>query len=311
MPYLHVLPDDKQIEAAAAETILHASLRAGVPHTHVCRGHARCSTCRVSIVEGVEHCAPRNPAEQAMAERLGFSPELRLACQTTLTGDVQLRRLVLDEEDAALVNQLQPGADAGSVGEERRVAILFADIRGFTPFAEALPAYDVVHALNRYFHRVGDVIHRWGGCIDNYVGDGLMALFGAEEADDAAWRAVRAGLGMLDAVEQLQPYLRAAYGRGFDIGVGIHCGEAVVGAVGAPGGRRRTAIGDAVNFASRVEAANKGAGTRLLISEETYRQVEGRVRVGRPVRVSLPGKSGQYTLYEVVAADEAASAEGP
>src|SRR5262249_1512950 len=125
-----------------------------------------------------------------------------------------------------------------------------------------------------------------------------------EEGDDAAWQAVRAGLGMLDAVEQLQPYLLAAYGRGFAIGVGIHCGDAVVGAVGAPGGRRRTAIGDAVNFASRVEGANKGAGTRLLISEETYRQVEGRVRVGRTVRVSLPGKSGQYTLYEVVAAEE-------
>jgi adenylate cyclase len=244
-----------------------------------------------------------------MAERLGFGPALRLACQTTLTGDVRLRRLVLDDEDAALVDQSKPGAAPGPAGEERRVAILFADIRGFTPFAEALPAHDVVHALNRYFHRVGDVIHRWGGCIDNYVGDGLMALFGVEDPDDAAGRAVRAGLGMLEAVERLQPYLRAAYGRGFDIGVGIHYGEAVVGAVGAPGRRRRTAIGDAVNLASRVEAANKGAGTRLLISEATYRQVEGRVRVGRTVHVSLPGKSGQYTLYEVVAAEAAAPAE--
>src|SRR3954447_1235940 len=99
MPRIHCLPDAKDIDIGPAETLLHAALRAGVPHTHACGGHARCSTCRVLVVEGAEHCAPRHPAEQRMAARLNFGPDLRLACQTTVRADVAVRRLVLDAED--------------------------------------------------------------------------------------------------------------------------------------------------------------------------------------------------------------------
>ena len=300
MPRIHYLPDEKEVEADPVETILQVSLRAEIPHTHVCGGHARCSTCRVLIVEGIEHCAPRNSKEQLMAERLAFGPIIRLACQTTLTGNVKLRRLVLDDEDTALVDQSKPGATVSSVGDEKRIAILFADIRGFTPFAELLPPYDVIHVLNRYFQQMSHVIDRFGGYIDNYMGDGLMALFGVENPDGAALRAVRAGLEMLEALERLKPYLQTVYGRSFEIGIGVHYGEVVVGTVGAMNRQRVTAIGDAVNLASRIEAANKLAGTKFLISEQTYKQVTGRAHVNQALRLSLPGKSGQYTLFEVV-----------
>ena len=154
--------------------------------------------------------------------------------------------------------------------------------------------------LNRYFHQVGQAISRHGGCIDNYMGDGLLALFGMEDPHGAALQAVRAGLAMLEAVEGLRPYLEATYTRSFEIGIGVHYGEAVVGAIGAADRKRMTVIGDAVNLASRIEAANKQTGTRLLISEDTYNEVREEVRVGQSIRVMLPGKSGEYTLYEVI-----------
>ena len=283
------------MNAETGETLLHASLRASIAHAHACGGNARCSTCRVLIVDGLEHCAPPNDKETRLAERLHFGPDIRLACQTTVSGDVELRRLVLDAEDLEIV-----GSSPRSVGEEKEVAILFADIRGFTTFAETLPPYDVVHVLNRYFHQVGQAIKRNGGCIDNYMGDGLMALFGVEDSSGATLQAIRAGLDMLDAVGRLRPYLQSIYTRSFQIGIGVHFGEVVVGAIGHDETKRVTAIGDAVNLASRIESVNKQAGTEFLISEATYDHARELIRVGKTIEVTLPGKSGEYTLYEVV-----------
>src|SRR5262245_20205638 len=225
MPKIVYRPDQREVEVDPAETILAASLRASIPHAHACGGNARCSTCRVLILDGLDRCAPRNDRERALAERLRFGPELRLACQTQAACDLTLRRLVLDAEDEALTSQIRPGASTDAVGEEKRLAILFADIRGFTAFSEALPPYDVIHVLNRYFHKMGEVIDAHGGAIDNYMGDGLMALFGVSDPRDAAIRAVRAGLGMLEAVGRLRPYLEGVYLKSFRIGVGIHYGE--------------------------------------------------------------------------------------
>src|ERR1041384_6824501 len=109
---------NRVIEAEPNETILQASLRAAIPHAHACGGHARCSTCRVQIVEGLDRCAPRNDKENELATRLHFSPEIRLACQTTVNGDVKLRRLVLDEEDIELTDQKRAGALPPSRGGE-------------------------------------------------------------------------------------------------------------------------------------------------------------------------------------------------
>lgn len=305
MPNVFYILEKQTIAAHPAETLLQASLRAGIPHAHACGGTARCSTCRVVIVEGLEACIARNDLEQKLADRLHLTPEVRLACQTTIRDDVKLRRLVLDEKDLQLTDQRAAGAAPTSAGEEKRLAVLFSDIRGFTPFAEALPPFDVVHVLNRYFNDMGLVINRNGGQIDNYMGDGLMALFGMQDENGAPLNAVKAGLDMLAAMELLQPYLEAIYSGSFHIGIGIHYGEVVVGAIGAQSLKRVTAIGDAVNLASRIEAANKHAGTRLLISQETYHQVKDRVTIGKTTNATLPGKKGEYTLYEVIALSSA------
>ena len=305
MATIRILPDDVLIESAPDESLLDASLRAGVAHAHACGGHAHCSTCRVEVMDGIEDCAPRTAAEQALADRLGFAPQLRLACQTIANNSVTMRRLILDDDDVALVDLRGRDAAPVAVGEERTLAILFADIREFTAFSEVLPPHDVVHVLNRYFHAMGRAVAQFGGYIDNYMGDGLMALFGLSESEQetegtAALRAVQAGLAMLETMDAFKPYLETAYGRSFDMRVGIHYGDAVVGGVGATGRERVTAIGDAVNFASRIESANKVAGTRLLISEVLYARVGLQFQIGRSMRIPIHGKSGEHTLYEVI-----------
>jgi adenylate cyclase len=259
------------------------------------------------IVAGLEHCAPRNAQEQAMAERLHFGPDIRLACQTTVSGAVTLRRLVLDADDVALTDHRRRGARSRLVGEERRVAILFADIRGFTAFAENLLPYDVIHLLNRYFQRVAAVIRSHRGYVDNYMGDGLMAIFGLEDAAAAALDAVRAGIGVLAAVSELRPYFNAVYGMDLRVGIGVHYGEVALGTIGPANAGRTTAIGDVVNFASRIEGANKLLGTSFLISEETYNQVRDRIAAKRLDGVAIPGRSTRCTLYDVGAINERAS----
>jgi len=300
MSIIQYLPDGKEIEIEEGETILQAAVRAGIALAHICGGNGRCSTCRVIILDGLEHCAPRCRKEQAIAELLQFAPEVRLACQARVNGSVKLRRLVLDDEDIELSSLFVKGVEPGSAGIEKHILILFTDIIGFTSFAEALLPYDVIHVLNRYFHQVGEVIGRHGGHIDTYMGDGFMALFEADNPTKAALHAIEAGLEMIEAVKRLGPYLQVLYQRSFQIRIGLHYGQVVAGTMGALRNKKMTVIGDTVNLASRIEAANKRAGTQFLISEDTYALVKAQVKVGQRVCLTLPGKSGEYNLYEVV-----------
>jgi adenylate cyclase len=299
------LPDQRLVETDQASTLLEASLAAGIPHTHVCGGNARCSTCRVMILAGQEHCAPRTDAEQTLAEQLGFAPTMRLACQTAIANDGQitLRRLSLDGDDTAtLFDQASGKTCPRMMGQEQKLAILFADIRGFTSFSEAVLPYDVIYVLNRYFQRVIPVINRHRGVVNVYMGDGFMALFGVDNPHRAAERAIRAGVEMLQTVDELNPFLETLYGQRLRIGIGIHYGDTVIGTIGDPKKPTMTAIGDAVNLASRIEAANKNLETQLLISEAAYREAGNQVIVNQCFQVEIPGKTGTYNLYEVTGA---------
>jgi adenylate cyclase len=297
---IRVGPDDKHILMRSSETILAASLREGIPHAYACGGRARCSICRISVEEGLEFCSPRSKGERMVAERLNFSPETRLACQTKITGNVNVRRLVVDDDDIEFTRTIAEGPRPASIGEEKKLAILFADVRSFTALSERMSPYDVIYFLNRYFHLASKVIESYGGYVDNYMGDGLLAVFGHDDAPDAAFRAVSAALTTLEEVDKRSRHFEQLYGVNVRIGVGIHHGNVVVGMIGAGDRRRTTVIGDPVNFASRIESANKKYGTELLVSNEVHRLVADRIIVGRRIEhVAIEGKTGEHVLYEV------------
>ena len=324
MPNIYVLPDQRLIECRARETVLSAGLRAGVQFAHACGGRASCSTCRVVVVEGRSACTEPTAKERAIAERLGFSPEFRLACQTKVSADLTVRRLVLDDDDVELadirtgfVRRHVRGATAWvfggvarhrtrpqAIGEEQHVAVLFADIRGFTGFSEALLPYDVIHVLERHLRLATKTVGRHGGVVTSFMGDGLMALFRPGQRRSPSERAVRAGLAMVAESDARRPVLGELYGRSFQLDVGVHSGPAIVGTVG--GASAVTAIGDTVNVASRIEQANKEFGTRFLVSEATLAElvadsrVDVDIGVGRRFCCPLPGKAGEYTLIEIL-----------
>ncbi len=298
MPTLRSLPDNVAMDCAPGESVLEAARRAGLPIAHACGGKAKCSTCRLWILEGAEACPPPNEAESALTGRLGLAEGIRLACQLRPSGDLTFRRLVLDETDLRMASQLQRSA-ATRAGEVKPVVLFFSDVAGFTTFSETLTPYDLMYLLNRYFAQAGEIVERNDGYIDKFVGDGLMAIFGVEGQPDAPIRAVNAALQTLAAVDRMKPFFSSMYGIEFDIRIGLHLGDAVIGSIGSPGSERLTAIGDAVNVASRVEQANKEAGTRFLISEALYEEVKDEVEMTDFVRVRLRGTSERITLYDI------------
>lgn len=295
------LPDDREEEAGVDETILEVAQRTNIPLINVCTGNSRCSTCRVQIVEGMEHVSPRSGSEQDIAEQMAFAGDIRLACQTKISGNVKVRRLVLDEEDVDVTSLLIQEAGANLSGVEKEVLILVADIRDFTSFSETLLPYDIVHILNRYFHLMNEVVIRHGGKIDNYMGDGFIALFEVKDKREDTLRGIRAAIEMLGVVEtRIQPYAGKFFDRRFRIGIGLHYGLVVAGTIGGRGNKRQTIIGDAVNFASRIESTNRKLGTHFLISEDVYSLVKNDVRINRTHTIGIRGKKGLHSLYEVV-----------
>jgi Adenylate cyclase, family 3 (some proteins contain HAMP domain) len=227
-----VEPDNKKIEVALNESILTASLRSNISHLSACGGTGKCSTCRVEITDGLQNCSSRSELEEKLSKKLSFPKNIRLACQTTISGPVSYRRLLLDKRDLSNSNQLA-NTKLESVGTIRNLSIMFCDIRGFTPFSEALAAYDVIFILNRYISIMRDVIIKNGGEINNYIGDAILAIFGLKDSRQQTLRAANAAMEMLKAMDEFKEYLSKAYGRDFDIRIGVHYGEVILGSVGS------------------------------------------------------------------------------
>jgi adenylate cyclase len=166
---------------------------------------------------------------------------------------------------------VESGATAKSMsGHSREVTVLFSDIRGFTTMSEASTPEQIVDLLNRYFTLQVEAIFVHGGTLDKYIGDAIMAFWGAPaEQPDHALRAVAAALAMSAELEKFRA-TAGELGRDLEIGIGIHSGPAVVGFIGSANRQDYTAIGDTVNLASRIEGQTKGI-SRILVSEDTVR----------------------------------------
>ncbi len=301
MSEIQVWPDGVDVPFEPEANLLKTLVDADIPIAHLCGGRARCSTCRVYVLDGLSKLSERPAEEAAMATKLDLPDEVRLACQTTLSGSVSLRRLVLDKTDEILASQLGKPALVGPVGRETRVAVLFTDVVGYTKMSDALPPYDIVHLLNRFFSRTSDVVASNAGVIDNYMGDAVLALFGLHDEPEPALSAVRAGLGILEVARELTRYIERIYGMAFGVRVGVDFGDVIFGLIGAGTAARETVIGDTVNVASRLESANKDTGSDMLVSDAVYELTHREVTFGRRHELDLRGKVGRVVAHEVIA----------
>lgn len=194
-------------------------------------------------------------------------------------------------------------------GEKRNVAVLFVDIRGFTPLSEGLPPEKVVAILNEYLKLTTTSILNHKGTLDKFIGDATMAVFNAPfDQEDYIYQAVAAAWDIKAGSRELGERLYKEFGKQVGFGVGVNCGEAVVGNIGCDFRMDYTAIGDTVNTAARLESNAKAE--QILISEDVYRALQGRIQATPVGEIPLKGKSNKIMVYSVdsiegeVASDE-------
>jgi len=260
-------PSARVVAAPRGFTILEASRFAGIPHASVCGGRGRCSTCRVRVIEGLRDLPPPSETERRVLARVSAAPDVRLACQTRPTRDVTVEPLL-----APSVAPAEAFATDVRQGREQELAVLFADLRGFTRLAENKLPYDVVFVLNRYFEAVGTAITSAGGVTNQFTGDGVMALFGIESGPATGSRqALAAARAMVEGVGALSAELAGDLGSPLRLGIGIHTGPAVVGRMGWGESFYLTAVGDTVHVAARLEQATKDYAAELVVSEAVAR----------------------------------------
>lgn len=199
----------------------------------------------------------------------------------------------------AVVDEILSNPDAIKLGGERKdVTLLFIDIRGFTPLSEKMEPEDVINVLNEYLDLCTQAIFKYGGTLDKFIGDGVMAIFGAPvPQEDHAKRAVLAGIELKSQADELNRRIEEKYGRSVRFGMGINSGPAVIGNIGSKERLEYTAIGDTVNLASRLESNAKPG--QILISEETYRRVKDDFVFKELPPLKVKGKEKPVNVYEV------------
>lgn len=252
--------DGPEIHGQRGMTLLEMSRASSVPHMALCGGRGRCTTCRVIVQDGGDQMAPPSPDEEASLRAVNAPPNARLACQLRPTHPATVLRVFRVDGRRARAHE--------SLGQERRLAILFLDMRGFTARTTGLLPYDVVFLLNRFFDAIVPSITGAGGSVDKYLGDGLLAVFELDTEKTSALAALEAAAGISSALQTFNQTLKAEKADPVRIGMGLHLGDLVLGEIGAAENAPRTIIGDTVNTTSRLEAKTKELGVEALLSKD-------------------------------------------
>ncbi|MBF0158069.1 MAG: adenylate/guanylate cyclase domain-containing protein [Magnetococcales bacterium] len=266
-PLLHY-NDRYHVPIIKGATLLETLQEAHINHPSLCGGRGRCSTCRVRVSGGSHGSLPDpTTTERQVLTQIGAPDNVRLACQMRVRSELTAWSL--------LKNSAGPSDVLAQVGQrhgcELDIAVLFADLRGFTAFSEQRLPFDVLFVLNSYFRFMGEAVELQGGRLDKFIGDGVMALFGLDgNTAEGCRNALRAARAMGDNLEQLNASLKEALHEPLRIGIGIHVGPVIVGEMGHGSARQLTAIGDTVNTASRLESLTKSHRAQLIVSEAVF-----------------------------------------
>jgi adenylate cyclase len=283
--------DGPTVRAPRARTLLETSQAVGVPHTALCGGRGRCTTCRVIVEDGLDDLQPPSTAEARSLAAVGAPSNARLACQMRPTGPITIFRVFSQDGER--------GRAHASQGKEAQLAILFLDMRGFTARTHGQLPYDVVHMLNRFFDAIVPPIIRSGGTVDKYLGDGLMAVFETDTPAQSAKAAINAVQGIAEALDEFNDKLGNEGAAAISIGIGVHLGNVVLGEIGAAGLAPRTLIGDTVNTASRLEGQTKTLGVQVILSKDVLHAAGLDVVRNDMVSLELRGRNTELSSLPI------------
>lgn len=262
----------KTVRVPKGLSVLEASLRHNVPHASVCGGRARCSTCRIRIIG--DHGALPQPSQREafVLARVGTAdPSIRLACQLRPDSDLSFFQLFAPHTHAADGQASTPAR----IGQERYLVSLFVDMRGSTQLAEKRLPFDTVFIVNRFLGAVSQAVIENGGQPNQFVGDGMLALFGlAADPQTACRQALKAAAGIATHIDELNELLSHDLRQPIRFGIGIHGGEVIIGDIGYRDHIVFTALGDAVNVAARLQDMTKTLACEAIVSEEVRRTAD-------------------------------------
>jgi len=262
-------PDGRKVYAPRGFSVLEASRMAGVPHASTCGGRARCTLCRVRVLSDMPQPAP-GEVERRVLERLGADwRTVRLACQLRPIHSISVWPLVPPSASKAFLQRRQLRA----VPEERFGAFMFVDMRDSTQVAAERLPFDSIFIVNRFLSAVSAAVVQAGGLPNQFLGDGLLAIFGLGTDPATACRQALAALPLVATnIGHLNAAVKQQLQRPIRFGIGLHCGRTVMGEIGFRDHVTFTALGDPLNVASRLEQLTKELGCESIVSEEVFRE---------------------------------------
>ncbi len=239
-----------------------------------------------------------------MSEELGKAYDqikgFALHAAVAQTKEQKLRTVFQKYVPKTVIEQFIASPEQMLVGENRILAVLFSDVRDFTTISEKMQPDEIVESLNQYFGRMVKIIMARGGLVDKYIGDAIMAYFGApEKHEDDAIQSVMTGLDMIDALEEFNSWQKSKGRSPWHSGVGINYGNVTVGNIGSEQKMDYTVIGDMVNLASRLESLTKRYHAPMIVSESVQRKILGAARYRLLDKVAVKGRSHGSGIYEV------------
>ena len=290
---------------APGPTVLEMFRRFGIPHAALCGGRARCATCRVLVMDGNDKLPAPGMNESRLLRRISAPDGVRLACQIRPREDVQVQILLASRLNAGAPRAFVPDEDAAG---KRGLTVVVADLRAFSALSERQLPRELIGLLNRFFDEMSQAITAHEGRFDAFYGDGFMAVFGLDGSPArGAQAAISAAADIVRAVDALNREYGAALPLPLRIGIGVHTGDAITGAVENDNlGRREITVGETVMVTSQLEAATRRVLADVVVSEDTIR-ASGRSYAGTTaLKIAIRGRARPLTAYGFASAPELA-----